>query len=130
MSFTLRRREYVHATMSGRLLLSAIAVFLFRPTESVSAGVPEERAFAKGSAVRVVIKGPSESYILTDPSSTRIGDRGFLSGWKLRESTLVHIPVSEIVLIEEYPTVAALKKAYRLDEPDPSVSKTKEVDKK
>jgi hypothetical protein len=108
----------------GGFLLAALAVALFRPADSVSAAPPEERTFERDGAVRVTRKGPSESYFLAHAKSVRVGDRGFLYGWKIGGTSAVYIPVSEIELIEEFSSVEALKKAYKLGEPEVVREKT------
>ena len=111
-------------------LLAALAVALFRPTEPVSAAPPEEQTFDKDVGLRVTRKGTGESYFLSHPKSVRIGDRGFLSGWKLEGASSVYIPVSEVELIEEFSSVEKMKKAYKLGETEKIGERTTVAGKK
>jgi hypothetical protein len=100
------------------VLLAASTVLFFRPAESVSAAPPEEYEFPSGKALRVTRK-QGEPYYLSSPEVVRIGDRSFLSGYRVGEDMTVYVPVSEIDLIEQFATVDDLKKRYRIGAPDP-----------
>jgi hypothetical protein len=99
---------------SAALVLAALAVALIRPVEVVSAAPPEEMKFDKGKALRVVRKGSPEPLFLSRPEAVRIGDRSFLSGYKVAEDVAVDVPISDVELIEEYPSADALRKAWRV----------------
>jgi hypothetical protein len=55
--------------------------------------------------------------LVSAAASVRVGDRGFLYGWKVGGDSALYVPVSEVELIEECSSVEKLKKAYRLDPP-------------
>lgn len=100
------------------LILAAVAVALFRPTESVSAAPPEEYKFAAHNALRVTRK-QGEAFYLSSTAAVRIGDRLFIAGQRVGEDMKVFIPVSDIDLIEELTSVEEMKKRYRIDALDP-----------
>lgn len=112
------------------LLLVALAALSIRPGGLVSAAPPEERTFLKDGAVRVTRTGSTEAFFLSSPGSVKVGDRGFLYGWKVGGDSALYIPVSEIVMIEEFPTVERMKKVYRLDPAEKPVEQKTATGKK
>ena len=118
---------YIAATF----ILSALAVALFRPVEAVSAAPPEEMKFDKGKALRITRKQGGEPLYLSRPEAVRIGDRSFLSGYRVGADVAVYVPVSDVDLIEEFASVEALKKLYRVgDAPNPTTSVTPTTEQK
>jgi hypothetical protein len=90
------------------------AVALFRPAAPAAAAPPEELKFARDKALKVTRRQAGEPLFLSSPGTVRIGDRAFLSGWKVGADVAVYIPVSDVELIEEYPSAEALRKAWNL----------------
>jgi hypothetical protein len=112
------------------IVLSALAVALFRPVETATAAPPEEMKFDKGKALRITRKQAGEPLFLSRPETVRIGDRAFISGYKVVDDVAVYVPVSDVDLIEEYSSVEALRKAWRLPAPPANPGDTTKVEDK
>lgn len=88
---------------------------LFCPVEVVSANQPGEMKFSRDKALRITRKQGGEPLYLSVPESVRIGDRAFLTGYRLTDDVAVYVPVSDIDLIEEYASVDSVRKKFNLE---------------